>query len=343
MKLDLEKRIASWSKLGDELKALIAQDPPSEDLKHLLNRAEAHNGWFTEEQVRFALAAWADVLQARRLENWLAPYIINDNEPKTIAVIAAGNIPMVGLHDALCVLLSGNKLQIKLSSNDQLLLPYLFNRLIAIEPAWKDYIEIRKEAVSDYHAVIATGSDNTARYFAHYFKDKPHIIRRNRNSVAVLSGDESVEELAGLSIDIFRYYGLGCRSVSKLFVPLGYDFDKVFKAVYAWKHLLEHKKYENNYDYNKAVFLMSQFDFLENGFFMIKQDERMASPIASVFYETYSNKEDLEDKIKAKQDQIQCIVGPKSMSKAIPFGTSQSPGLNDYADGVDTMDFLLKL
>ncbi|MDC7998246.1 acyl-CoA reductase [Gilvibacter sediminis] len=343
MELELQKRIASWGQLGAELKQIVSQDPLPDDFEAFLRTVESKNGWFTREQVLHALNAWTAELQADSLKSWLRPYAVKTVAPKTIAVIAAGNIPLVGLHDALSVLMSGHKLQIKLSSSDPLLLPFLFDRLIAIEPAWADFIEVRKDAVRDYDAVIATGSDNTARYFSHYFKDKPHIIRKNRNSVAVLSGDESEAELSGLANDIFRYYGLGCRSVSKLFVPEGYDFDKIFKAVYPWKHLLAHKKYENNYDYNKAVFLMSQFDFLENGFFMIKEDASMASPIASVFYETYSNTAALEQKLDEQKEQIQCIVGGDSYANAIPFGKSQQPGLSDYADGVDTLDFLLKL
>ncbi|WP_435579269.1 acyl-CoA reductase [Gilvibacter sp.] len=343
MELELHKRIASWGQLGAELNQIVHQDPLPAEFEAFLSAVESKNGWFTEQQVLHALRAWAEELQVDSLKAWLAPYTINNLTPKTIAVIAAGNIPLVGLHDALSVLMSGHKLQIKLSSSDPLLLPYLFDRLIAIEPAWADFIEVRKDAVSDYDAVIATGSDNTARYFSHYFKDKPHIIRKNRNSVAVLSGDESEAELSGLANDIFRYYGLGCRSVSKLFVPEGFDFDKIFKAVYEWKHLLAHKKYENNYDYNKAVFLMSQFDFLENGFFMIKEDSSMASPIASVFYETYSNAAELAEKLSTQKEQIQCVVGNTNLQDTIAFGQSQQPGLSDYADGVDTLDFLLKL
>ena len=343
MELELQKRIASWGQLGAELNQIVHQDPLPAEFEAFLSAVESKNGWFTREQVLHALKAWAEELQADSLKAWLAPYTINKVTPKTIAVIAAGNIPLVGLHDTLSVLMSGHKLQIKLSSSDPLLLPYLFDRLIAIEPAWADFIEVRKDAVSDYDAVIATGSDNTARYFSHYFKDKPHIIRKNRNSVAVLSGEESEAELSGLANDIFRYYGLGCRSVSKIFVPEGYDFDKIFKAVYDWKHLLVHKKYENNYDYNKAVFLMSQFDFLENGFFMIKEDSSMASPIASVFYETYSKAAELDEKLSTQKEQIQCVVGNTNLPDAIAFGQSQQPGLSDYADGVDTLDFLLKL
>lgn len=343
MSLEIEKRIASWAAVGTKLRAFTAHNATDPELEDLLRRAEIQNGWFTPEQVLHALKAWGEQLTEENLNQWLSNYDLNTEEPKTVAVIAAGNIPLVGLHDALSVLISGHKLQLKLSSNDQLLLPFLLNLLTDLEPEWKAYIDIVKGTVKDYDAVIATGSDNTARYFEHYFKGKPHIIRKNRNSVGVLSGEESQEELEGLADDIFRYYGLGCRSVSKLYVPEGYVFDKIFKAVFPWKRLLEHKKYENNYDYNKAVFLMSQFDFLENGFFMIMKDQRMASPIASVFYETYSDVNELKEKLNSLKDQIQCVVSGLDMENSLAFGTSQNPELWDYADGVDTLDFLLKL
>ena len=343
MMLKLENKISSWAALGAKIDSLCNSEAADPQFNQVLIQAESQNGWFTKEQVLFALKAWSELLNSDNLNNWLSSYDIVDSTDKTVAVIAAGNIPLVGLHDALAVLLSGNKLQLKLSSNDQVLLPYLLDLLIEIEPAWQDRIEIRKDEVKDYNAVIATGSDNTARYFEHYFKGKPHIIRRNRNSAAVLNGSESEQELSGLADDIFRYYGLGCRSVSKLYVPHNYDFDLLFKAVYKWKHLLEHKKYENNYDYNKAVFLMSQFKFLENGFFMIKEDERMSSPIASVFYEYYDDIDELNDQLREIQDQIQCVVSSAGIANSLAFGSSQNPGLSDYADGVDTLEFLLKL
>lgn len=340
---ELEKRIASWAALGAKIKSLCESESSNTALEDILYRAEAKNGWFTRQQVLFALNSWAEQLTSENLITWLSAYDIAPTDEKVVAVIAAGNIPLVGLHDALTVLISGNKLQLKLSANDQVLLPFLFDLLVEIEPSWANKIEIKKDSVKDFDAVIATGSDNTARYFEHYFKQKPHIIRRNRNSIAVLQGNESEEQLSGLADDIFRYYGLGCRSVSKLYLPQGYDIDKLFKAVFKWKHLLEHKKYENNYDYNKAVFLMSLFKFLENGFFMIKEDERMASPIASVFYEYYEDIELLKKQLDDKKQQLQCVVSKVGITGEIPFGSSQSPALGDYADGVDTLDFLLKI
>lgn len=343
MRQEIEKRINSLTVLGAEIKALSRDNDDGSEAAELLRKAEVQNGWFTEEQVRYALAAWGDLLSKENLTNWVKNYTFDDAGGKIVAVIAAGNIPLVGLHDVLSVLISGHKLQLKLSSNDDVLLTFLLDKLVEIDSSLAHQINIRKQSVKDYDAVIATGSDNTARYFEHYFKGKPNIVRKNRNSVAVLTGDESSTQLEGLADDIFRYYGLGCRSVSKLYVPEGYDFDLIFKAVYPWNRLLQHKKYENNYDYNKAVFLMSQFQFLENGFFMIKKDERMASPIASVFYENYRDLDDLQSVLDAKTDKIQCVVADAGLDEEIPFGSSQTPALGDYADGVDTLEFLLKL
>jgi len=191
--------------------------------------------------------------------------------------------------------------------------------------------------------VIATGSNNTARYFDYYFGKYPHIIRQNRNSVAILTGKESSKDLELLGEDIFRYFGLGCRSVSKIFVPKNYDFDKLFKAIYPYKDIINYKKYQNNYDYNKAVYLMSQFKLIENGFLMLKEDRSYASPIASLFYEYYENSDQLTQKLTVEKEAIQCIVGNQAIENIVPFGETQKPQLWDYADGVDTLDFLQNL
>jgi hypothetical protein len=196
--------------------------------------------------------------------------------------------------------------------------------------------------LTDFDAVIATGSNNTARYFEYYFGKKPHIIRKNRNSVAILRGQESASQLSNLGEDIFRYFGLGCRSVSKLFVPKGYDFTGLFEAIEPYKSLLDHHKYHNNYDYNKAVYLMSEFHFLDNGFFMLKEDEGFASPIGSVFYEHYASEDALRMRLNNQKDNLQCIVANNFLKDEVAFGKTQSPTLFDYADGIDTVEFLLK-
>jgi hypothetical protein len=249
----------------------------------------------------------------------------------------------VGFHDFLSVLISGHHVLVKTSSNDQHLLPFLANYLIAVEPDLKNKIKFVEGKLEDFDAVIATGSNNTARYFEYYFKDKPSIIRKSRNSVAVLNGQETTVQLVALGDDIFRYFGLGCRNVSKLFVPKGYDFTAFFEAIFEYQDVINYEKYANNYDYNKAVFLMSNFKLLDNGFLTIKEDSSHASPISSVFYEYYDNLKEVENRLSADQDSIQCVVSTNLVKNSIPFGTTQKPKLWDYADGIDTLEFLLRI
>jgi hypothetical protein len=255
----------------------------------------------------------------------------------------AGNIPLVGFHDFLCVLLSGNKVLAKLSSNDKVLLPFLSDYLIKEEPLLAKRIEFTEGKLENFDAVIATGSNNTGRYFEHYFGKRPNIIRKNRSSVAILTGNESQDELEALGEDIFRYYGLGCRNVAKLFVPTGYDFDAFYKAMFTFQDVIHHHKYANNYDYNKAVYLMSDFKILDNGFLVLKEDEGFSSPIAALFYSQYDSQEKLREQLLMQEEQIQCIVSAETQSNDIAFGETQNPQLGDYADGVDTMEFLLQL
>ena len=260
-----------------------------------------------------------------------------------MGLILAGNIPLVGFHDFLSVLISGNNVLIKTSSNDQFLLPFLAKYLIAIEPELSNKITFVEGKLENFDAVIATGSNNTARYFEYYFKDKPSIIRKNRNSVAVLNGEETKEQLMALGEDIFRYFGLGCRNVSKLFVPKGYSFNAFFEAIFEYQDIIHYEKYANNYDYNKAVFLMSNFKLLDNGFLTIKEDSSYASPISSVFYEFYENLEELQIRLESESEQIQCIVSNNLVKNSIDFGQTQRPNLWDYADNVDTISFLLTI
>jgi len=311
--------------------------------KHQLKLAKEHNGWFTDNNIVFALESWSNTLTNSNINNWLSKYNFNIENPKTIAIIMAGNIPLVGFHDFLSVLVSGHNVLVKQSSNDKHLLPFLAKYLEVIEPRLKGKIKFTEEKLEGFDAVIATGSDNTARYFEYYFKDKPSIIRKNRNSVAVLTGNETKEQLEALSNDVFRYYGLGCRNVSKLFVPKDYNFDAFFNAIYKWHPIINEAKYANNYDYNKAVYLMSEFDMLENGFMMIKEDESYASPIATLFYEHYNDIAELQQKLIAESDKIQCVVSDGISDNEIEFGNTQKPQLWDYADNVDTVEFLLKI
>lgn len=314
-----------------------------DDFIKLIQLSQSHNRWFTPEQVYFAVQSWAEALTTENLDKWLDNYIINYTQPKTVALVLAGNIPLVGFHDFLSVLVTGHKALVKLSSNDQKLLPFLAKYLIGVEPNLKNRIEFTEGKLENFDAVIATGSNNTSRYFEYYFKDKPSIIRKNRNSVAVLTGNETKEELTALGEDIFRYFGLGCRNVSKLFVPQGYDFTAFFEAVFAYGNVIHYEKYANNYDYNKAVYLMSNFKILDNGFLTLKEDAGYSSPISSVFYEYYNSPEELKAKLESENDQLQCVVGNINGIDTIAFGQTQKPQLWDYADNVDTISFLTKI
>ncbi|WP_373518603.1 acyl-CoA reductase [Pricia sp.] len=336
----------AFVKLGEFLREYCSSDVNqgewSQKLEETIILAKHKNGWFTKDNVGFALKTWSELLKGNTLSDWLGAYDLQQNKTKTVAVIMAGNIPLVGFHDLLSVLLTGNKIMARLSSNDTILNYFIKDYLIFIEPLLKDKIIFSEERMQGYDAVIATGSNNTARYFEHYFGKVPNIIRKNRNSIAVLTGKESHEQLAALGEDIFRYYGLGCRSVSKLFVPLGYDFDTFFTSIYSYHPIIEQKKYENNYDYNKAVYLMSEFKILDNGFLILKNDKSYASPIASLFYENYDTLEKLKEHLENDRNQLQCVVGDGILDGEIAFGDTQKPSLTDYADGVDTVDFLLK-
>ncbi|MGL2963523.1 acyl-CoA reductase [Flavobacterium sp. RSB2_4_14] len=314
-----------------------------DDFVNLIKLSKSHNGWFTPEQVYYAIQSWAKALQEDNINQWISSYDFSKTEPKTVGLILAGNIPLVGFHDFLSVLISGHNVLVKTSSNDQHLIKFLAKYLIAVNPEIENCITFTDGKLENFDAVIATGSNNTARYFEYYFKDKPSIIRKNRNSVAVLTGNETHEDLVNLGEDIFRYFGLGCRNVSKLFVPKEYDFQPFFKAIYEYRDVIYYEKYSNNYDYNKAVFLMSNFKLLDNEFLTLKEDKSYASPISSVFYERYENIEDIKKQLENDAEHIQCIVSKDVFEKSIPFGKTQQPELWDYADNVDTLLFLNKL
>lgn len=352
--MNLEQRINAFVKLGDFLSQFSNEVIKKKDnvehndiffdgFKHQLILVKENNGWFTKGNIIFAIKGWTDSLTLENLNHWLKPYDFDTINIKKVAIIMAGNIPLVGFHDFLSVLISGHQVLVKQSSNDKQLLPYLAKYLEYVEPQFKGLITFTKDKIENFDAVISTGSNNTARYFEYYFKDKPSIIRNNRNSIAILNGNETNDDLKNLSEDIFRYYGLGCRNVSKLFVPKDYNFDAFFEAMYHWHPIIEEAKYANNYDYNKAVYLMSEFDMLENGFLMIKEDKSYASPIATVFYEHYNSIEALKEKLEAEKDQIQCIVSKGNIENEIAFGVTQKPELWDYADDIDSIAFLLEI
>ena len=352
--MDLQQRITAFTKLGEFIHQVLENDvnkienePANEllidGLKHQIKLAQKHNGWFTHENIVISLERWSKLLTYNNISEWLSKYHFNTNNPKKVAIIMAGNVPLVGFHDFLCVLISGHEVMVKQSSNDKHLLPYLAKILEHIEPLFKSKIRFTDEKLTNFDAVIATGSNNTTRYFEYYFKGKPSIIRKNRNSVAILTGKESDDELKALSEDVFRYYGLGCRNVSKLFVPKNYQFDSFFNGVYHWHPIIHQHKYANNYDYNKAVYLMSEFDLIENGFLMLKEDESFSSPIATLFYEYYNDVDSLKTHLQQHENMLQCVVSNRVVEHSVAFGNTQYPQLWNYADNVDTIAFLLKI
>jgi hypothetical protein len=350
----LNTRISAFTQLGTFLSQFTTkginkiEGIPYNDLffdafKMQVERASQFNGWFTIDNVLYACEGWHNALTEINLKEYTSEIDAINLLPKKIAIVMAGNIPLVGFHDFLSVLISGNSAIIKQSSNDKHLLPILAKYLQYINNDFNDRITFCEEKLTGFDAVIATGSDNTARYFEHYFGKYPSIIRKNRNSIAVLTGNETEEELSGLSDDIFIYFGLGCRSVSKIFVPTNYNFDNLFNAVFKHKDIINNAKYANNYDYNKAVYLMSLFDLLENGFLMLKEDKSYSSPISSLFYEKYDNLKKLKTQLVSDSDSIQCIVSKDFIDGEIKFGKTQKPKLTDFADGVNTLTFLSNL
>ncbi|ARV05996.1 acyl-CoA reductase [Polaribacter sp. SA4-10] len=350
----IQNRIAAFVKLGHFLSQFSADKIEKKEtaefndlffdgFKHQLKVAQENNSWFTKENIFFSLESWSKSLTTNNLDNLIKNEDLTSIKPKKVAIVMAGNIPLVGFHDFLSVLISGHSVVVKQSSNDKHILPFLGKYLEYVYPSFKEKITFTEEKLEDFDAVIATGSNNTARYFEYYFKNKPNIIRKSRNSVAVLTGKESEADLEKLADDVFQYFGLGCRSVSKLYVPKGYNFDAFFTGMYIKKEIINNAKYANNYDYNKAVYLMSEFDLLENGFLMIKEDASYSSPIATVFYEYYENEIDLKIKLHLEKEKIQCIVSKGFIENEIAFGETQNPELADYADGINTLDFLSKI
>lgn len=334
--MTLKERIAAFENLGNLLSSI-----DSEAFEDISARAKNENSWFTEESIKTAFNGIVRYLHRAALEKWTSSYEFDTKSPKRVAVITAGNIPLVGFHDLLSVLISGNKLIIRPSSKDTTLLKFIVAKMTEIEPRFSGFIEFA-EQLKDFDAVIATGSDNSSRYFDYYFKKYPHIIRKNRSSCAVLSGFESDEELKTLATDVFTYFGLGCRNVSKLFVPGEYDFTKLFESWQSHERVLLHHKYHNNYDYQKSILLVNRDEFLDNGFILLQENTRLVSPIAVLYYEYYSDWNDLIEKLNSQKDKIQCVVGNVSQA-SVKIGQAQSPGLDDYADQINTLDFLARL
>jgi len=325
--MKLSERINAFAELGNVLHSIEV-----EDKNNLFSQAANYNPWFVAKHCDLALKGISKFLVKEKLEQWAMPYNTTLSASRKVGVVMAGNIPLVGFHDLLCVLISGHHLSAKLSSQDTVLMRYMIDQLVTIEPRFKDQITLT-ERMNDAEAVIATGSDNTARYFEYYFRNIPHIIRKNRSSCAVLQGNETDEQLIALGRDVFSYFGLGCRNVSKLFVTKGYDFVRLLDLWEQFKDVSDHHKYVNNYDYNKSILLVNRVQHFDNGFVLLTENQALVSPISVVYYEV--------GEPDVSSEKIQCIAG--SGDNMIPFGKTQEPELTDYADRVDTMKFLTAL
>lgn len=331
--MNLAERIDAFSKLG-----LAISDLSKERINRVLENTAVKNPWFTVQNQQQAILEWSQLLNSENLYAWLTPYhLIEHLQAKRVLIIMAGNIPMVGFHDLLSVLITGNRALIKLSSNDDLLIPFLISELLCIEPKFSEAITFANDVRNqDFDAVIATGSDNSASYFEYYFRNQKTIIRKNRKSLAILSGDESKLALEFLGKDIFSYFGLGCRNVSMLFIPKQFEIHQLFEAFYPFRYVIDHKKYANNYDYHKAMYLMGKHTIWDNGFLLLKEEDSLHSPLAVLHYQRYEQEDEVQDFICQHRDQLQCVVSKNDVS----FGESQSPNLWDYADGLDTIAFL---
>ncbi|HEU5165079.1 MAG TPA: acyl-CoA reductase [Chitinophagaceae bacterium] len=301
-------------------------------------KASLTNAWFTPEFIDLATGNIAkNFLDKQKLETWALSYEIKNGEPKKIGIVMAGNIPLVGFHDFLCVFASGHKSIIKASSKDEILIKHLVQKLMD----WNKELNalmVFQEMLKGCDAYIATGSNNSARYFEYYFKKYPHIIRRNRTSVAVLDGNETIAELEKLSDDVHLYFGMGCRNVTKIFVPKAYDFIPMLSAFKKYDHFKDHNKYKNNYDYNLALHILNGKFYMANESIILFENPSIFSPISQLNYEFYTDKKVVTESLRTLND-VQCAVG----HDYIPFGQAQLPSLTDHADGIDTMNFLTKL
>jgi hypothetical protein len=340
--MDLTDRIKSFSELGTVLRdsLLGKQTAYTISLNDLIEKQQLKNPWFTPENVRMAFSSIAEELTYDNLLTWTASYPDLKRPSGSIraGVIMAGNIPLAGFHDFLSVLITGNNILAKTSSKDGDLIKFIAQILCAIDSRYEGKIEFTDGTLKQFDVVIATGSDNSSRYFEYYFGKYPHLIRKNRNSVAVLTGVESVNELEDLGKDIFSYFGLGCRNVSKIYVPEGYDISSITKHWHRFSDLINHAKYANNYDFYKAVYMVNRLEFTDAGFTLLRESKDLSSPVSVLYFEHFTSHEQLNQTLNELKDKIQCIIG----RDFIRFGKSQSPSLWDYADATDTIDFLLK-
>ncbi len=328
-----DERLEALTKLGKYLHAI-----DEGALDDLISRVRSENPWFTPGSIATALEGIRRYLDPARMKKWVSAYHLHPARVRTVAVVMAGNIPLAGFHDLLSVLISGHSLMAKLSSKDSVLPAFITDKLTEIEPRFATFISFPPQ-LKNFDAVIATGSDNSARYFNYYFGKYPHIIRQNRISCAILSGEETQEELTLLGSDVFTYFGLGCRNVSRIYIPEDYDPTQLIRAWDIYEDIIHHHKYHNNYDYQKSILLVNKIPFYDSGFVILQESEKVVSPISVVYLERYKDPTDLASVLNAAASKIQCIVGSREPA-TIPFGQTQLPELWDYADSVDTLKFL---
>lgn len=335
--MNIKKNINALKTLGE----YIEQGGP--ELQAIIETTRNENAWFTKESTTKALEGVAFMIKEAKLNKWVAQYSINNNAPQNIGIIMAGNIPLVGFHDLITVLVSGNNAMIKRSSQDSILITHLVEKLIELEAGFKDRIQF-VDKLNNIDAIIATGSDNTSRYFDYYFAKYPHIIRKNRTSCAILNGNETQDNINTLGNDIFQYYGLGCRNVSKIYIPENYDIVNFLDGLSKHSDIIQNHKYHNNYDYNKSIFLVNKVQHYDNGFLLLTESQNLVSPLAVLYFEHYNSTNQLEKVITSNREKIQCIVSDDAWYPgSITFGMAQEPELWDYADNIDTMKFLLSL
>jgi hypothetical protein len=340
--MKIQERIDAFAELGEVIRNSLSGNEPEEasGLTEMIYDQYLLNPWFTPENVTAAIGAVARELTHENLAKWTDSYpqLQQKTKPVKTGVIMAGNIPLAGFHDFLSVLISGNHLIAKTSSKDSRLIVKIGDILCSIESRFRGKIEFTEGQLKDFDLVIATGSNNSSRYFDHYFGRYPNIIRKNRNSIAFIEGNESGAELENLGSDIFLYFGLGCRNVSKIFIPEGYDLKSMASK---WEHfagMISHMKYANNYDFSKAVYIINRQNFHDTGYLLLKEDKELSSPVAVLYYEYYKSVPSFLNETEMLKDKIQCVVGHGH----VPFGKAQSPHLWDYADGIDTLEFLSK-
>lgn len=340
--MTLTDRIDLLAALGTE----IISRP--EWLHKAVERAFYENRWFTPESSWQAIEAIAiNFLDREILSEWISSYSVPNitANQKKVGLVLAGNIPLVGFHDLLCSFVSGHATVAKVSSKDKALLTAIVDWMKGINAEIGEQI-LLEERLNGFDAVIATGSNNSSTYFHQYFGKYPHIIRKNRSAIGVLTGDETDEEIVALGHDIFNYFGLGCRNVAKIYVPQDYTFDRMLTILHDnYKEVVNHTKYKNNFDYNYALFLLNKVEFLMSGSLIITEADSMSSRIATLHYERYTNLSSVTEALQIAQEEIQCIVSsvPLSGLDTFAFGQAQSPKISNYADGVDTMSFLMDL